>query len=72
MEAVNPDKPNDPEYVFSEERFDQNQDNLEDPFQEGIRLMKEGNLNEAILAFEACVRAEPNRFVEGLFMPFSE
>jgi len=28
---------------------------------EGLRLMKEGNLIEAILAFEACVKKEPNR-----------
>jgi len=61
MEAVNPNKPNDPEYVFSEEKFNENKENQNDPFEEGIRLMKEGNLNEAILAFEACVRDEPNR-----------
>ena len=30
-------------------------------FEEGLRLMKSGNLNEAILAFEACVRNEPER-----------
>merc|ERR1719419_1419458 len=62
LEAVDPTKPNDPEYVFSSERFAENRDaERVDPFEEGIRLMNEGNLNEAVLAFEECVRAEPNR-----------
>merc|ERR1740123_856542 len=59
MEAINPEQATkDPEYLFAEEEL---KEDLQDAFAEGIRLMKEGNLNEAVLAFEACVRKEPER-----------
>eukprot|EP01083_Nonionella_stella_P275949 937333_1 len=65
MEAIDPTKAKDPEYIFSEQNqfVDENKDESQNMnyFQEGIRLMKNGNLNEAILAFEACVKQEPNR-----------
>jgi len=38
-----------------------NDNNDKDLFAEGLRLMREGNLSEAILAFEACVQKEPKR-----------
>jgi len=63
MEAIDPTKANDPEYKFSEENhFAESKENENvNYFEEGIRLMSSGNLNEAILAFEACVKKEPNR-----------
>jgi len=32
-----------------------------DPFEEGVRLMKNGRLSEAVKAFEACVKKQPRR-----------
>merc|ERR1719204_1883949 len=32
-----------------------------DSFAEGLRLMREGNLSEAVKAFEAALNKEPNR-----------
>merc|ERR1712087_313577 len=62
MEAMDPNQGKQFEYKFSEERYvEANEDVKSDYFADGVRLMKSGNLNEAILAFEACVRAEPER-----------
>eukprot|EP00486_Rosalina_sp_Unknown_P003674 CAMPEP_0201575328 /NCGR_PEP_ID=MMETSP0190_2-20130828/20449_1 /ASSEMBLY_ACC=CAM_ASM_000263 /TAXON_ID=37353 /ORGANISM="Rosalina sp." /LENGTH=497 /DNA_ID=CAMNT_0048004803 /DNA_START=40 /DNA_END=1530 /DNA_ORIENTATION=+ len=68
MQAIDPTKTNDPEYEFSENNpyiqqepsENKNDDNV-NYFEEGLRLMQSGNLNEAILAFEACVKKEPER-----------
>jgi peroxin-5 len=46
----------DPDYVFAENnRFD----DAKDPMQVGIKLLREGDLKEAIQAFEAAVRKTP-------------
>jgi len=56
---------NDDEYAFEEEN-----PYLEapDPFEEGIRLMKDGNLGEAVKAFEAACRQQPDRAAAWRFL----
>eukprot|EP01083_Nonionella_stella_P103377 295144_1 len=67
MQAINPDEANqDPIYEFAQtnhfvEEKDEHKHHDMNYFEEGIRLMNSGNLNEAILAFEACVKGEANR-----------
>ena len=62
LEAINPNKPKTYEYKFNENNhYNNNNGNYMDYFKEGQRLMKEGNLNEAILAFESCLKIEPKR-----------
>merc|ERR1712228_162511 len=65
MQAIDPSKGSDPQYQLSDANhyLDEKQnDELEiNFFEEGVRLMSSGNLNEAILAFEACIKKEPNR-----------
>merc|ERR1719334_2923371 len=61
MEAINPDNAEAKfEYEFADEKY-ANEEAKTDFFADGVRLMNRGNLNEAILAFEACVKNEPER-----------
>jgi len=48
-----------PEYQMSEESKEY--EDCKDPFEEGVRLMKNGRLTEAVKAFEACVQKQPRR-----------
>lgn len=68
MNALDPEKNNDPKYAFADNNpfLSQNDNKVADDvivdyFSEGKKLMKEGLLNEAILAFEACVKKEEYR-----------
>jgi len=48
-----------PQYEMSKES--EEYADCKDPFQEGVRLMKNGRLTEAVKAFEACVQKQPRR-----------
>jgi tetratricopeptide (TPR) repeat protein len=48
-----------PQYQMSKES--EEYADCKDPFEEGVRLMKNGRLTEAVKAFEACVKKQPRR-----------
>merc|ERR1719357_832340 len=48
-----------PKYEMSKES--EEYADCKDPFEEGVRLMKNGRLTEAVKAFEACVQKQPRR-----------
>lgn len=59
MQQAQPQSQSDPEYVFHA-RPNSYLSSQSSPFEEGMRLLAAGQLNEAILAFEATVQLDPS------------